>query len=309
MQNISIHKFNNIPKFGNQHKNKVGYTSTPTQQKPDSFEKKGLTKNQKLGIVATLIATGVLITNAIINKHNRTKAVKEIPAELKTIFEELRGEQGESFINKAYAKLKTYMKLDGIAPDTICQSNVDVVNIGMTGGFQPCTNKIGFSSNFFSIATREQQFELMAHELKHSEQMSKILRSGLIEEYADASAHSAVNSLINDPLNINFKTALDNAKANGKEKEFLEQCHNANKEVRLKDIYENHKNTLNMPKFERGSQEYKDAKRYVEAQKNYTGSGILGLATEEYLNNPLEVEAYAWGDKMAKYFRTFFGDK
>ena len=274
-------------------------SSKPTET--DSFNKQErLTKNQKLGIGVVIFTTVALMTNAIINKHRRMNAIKQIPKELKTIFEELKSEQGESFINKAYSKLKTYMKLDGIAPEKICNSMTDNGS-RIQGGFNPTLNIIEFSNEFFTKLPKFEQFALLAHELKHAEQTSKILRSGLIDEYAYAWAHSSIKRNINNPIDINFNMAYKDAVKNGKEEIFIKNVKEHIKNIMIK----NHSETLKMPKFKKGSPEYSDAQRYIDATKKY--SGIEDK--DEYLNNPIEKEAYAWGGKLGKYFRAFFGDK
>ena len=58
--------------------------NSETQQ--DSFEKSGLSKNQKRGLIAAGLATIVLIGSIIINKHNRAKRIQQIPEELRAIF-------------------------------------------------------------------------------------------------------------------------------------------------------------------------------------------------------------------------------
>ena len=45
----------------------------------------------------------------------------------------------------------------------------------------------------------------------------------------------------------------------------------------------------------------------IEATRNYVNLNVLGLGSKDYYNNPLEKEAYDFGDKMEKYFRDFFG--
>ena len=75
----------------------------------------------------------------------------------------------------------------------------------------------------------------------------------------------------------------------------------------MSNMKESHKNRLNLPKYKKDSQEYKDAEKYIEATRNYTNLDCFGVGSKDYYNNPLEKEAYDFGDKMEKYFRDFFG--
>lgn len=286
-------------------KGQIKPNNTALQQ--DTFEKSGLTKKQKRNLIAAGTAIIVLIGAAIINKQRRAKAIKQIPEELRTIFRELKGEKGESFINKSYEKLRRYMKLDGIAPDKIIRTGADANSFSVQGGFNPTLNTIGYSNGFFDNLGKAEQFSLLAHELKHAEQTSKIIRSGLMPEYAKAWGEQLVNSAQNDPLNFTFRMAHNNAKRNGKEAEFIEQCITNCTNETLTNMQKSHKNTLNLPKFPKGSAEYEDAKRYIDASREYKGLGFLGTTSEEYYNNPLEQEAYGFGNKMKKYFNNFFG--
>lgn len=284
-----------------------------TQQRPktndlqqDSFEKSGLSKNQKRGLIAAGLATIVLIGSIIINKHNRAKRIQQIPEELRAIFNDLKSEKGENFVNKAYAKLKTYMKLDGLAPDKIQHAGADKSCLALQGGYNPTLNTIGYTDGFFNKIDKATQFSLLAHELKHAEQTTKILRAGLLPEYARAWAEQSLHTTLSDPLNIDFKRAYNKAIKQGKGEEFIENSLQEATDAVGSLMTENHKRTLELPKYSKGSTEYTEAKKYVEATRNYTNFNELGLGTDDYRNNLLEQEAYDFGDKMGKYFKDFF---
>lgn len=279
--------------------------NSETQQ--DSFEKSGLSKNQKRGLIAAGLATIILIGSVIVNKHNRAKRIKQIPEELRAIFKDLKSEKGEDFINKAYQKLKKYMKLDGIAPEKIEHLSTDKNCFYSQDGYNPTLNTIGYTDDFFTNLDKASQFSLIAHELKHAEQTAKIIRAGLLPEYAKAWAEQSIKNVRNNPLEISFNLAYREAVKQGKGKEFLDNALKNNTEYIMSNMKESHKNRLNLPKYKKDSQEYKDAEKYIEATRNYTNLDCFGVGSKDYYNNPLEKEAYDFGDKMEKYFRDFFG--
>lgn len=296
----------NYLKFKNNNitNNNVKYYQTEPTATTNS-EKNKTFKNAKVAIGIGIIATAIA-TTAIIAIRNKSK-INKIPKELRTLFEELKHEKGENFINKSYSKLKTYMKLDDIAPKKIIYNN-NKSAFAVTGGFNPSLNTIEYSNNFKQLSQAE-QFELLAHELKHSEQISKIIRSGKMSEYAEAWATHSVEYAKNDPLNINFKLACNGNKKLGKEKEFIENCINNSKQEIIDSMKISHANTLELPKFHPSDKEYKDAEKYIEASRNYIGLDMLGIPSEEYKNNILEKEAYEYGEQMKKYFTIFFKNK
>lgn len=270
----------------------------------DSFGKKeGLSKKKKVGIAAAFIATTAIVIGLLVNKHIKAKELKKIPEEFRTIFKDLKNETGDNFVNKAYNKLKKYMKLEGIAPEKIGRSGPDK-GLGVQGGFNPTKNTIEYSDGFFTKVDRATQFEMLAHELKHAEQTSKIIRSGKIDDYAQAWAECNVEHAKNDPLNVSFSMAYNNAKNKGFEKEFIENTTQSTKNMILDEMKKSHENTLKMPQFKEGSPEYIDAEKYIEASRNYEGLGLFGLGGEKYKNNPLEKEAYGFGEQMKKFFKT-----
>ncbi len=274
----------------------------------DSFEKKeGMSTKKKVGIAAAFIATTAIVIGLLVNKHLKAKELKGIPKEFRTIFKDLKNETGDNFVNKAYNKLKKYMKLEGIAPEKIGRSGPDKGINSIQGGYNPTKNTIEYSDGFFTNIDRATQFEMLAHELKHAEQTSKIIRSGKIDEYARAWAECNVELAKNDPLNLNFSMAYKEAKKQGLEKEFIENSTQVTKDIILDEMKKSHENILKMPKFKEGSQEFMDAERYIEASRNYEGLGLSGLENEKYINNPLETEAYSFGSKMKEYFEKLMG--
>lgn len=303
VQNIQL--TNNVTIPQSTHKRETKPNDNGLQQ--DTFKKSGLNKNQKRGLIAAGLATIILIGSVIVNKHNRAKRIKQIPEELRAIFNDLKGEKGEDFINKAYQKLKKYMKLDGIAPDKIEHLGTDKNCFYSQDGYNPTLNTIGYTDDFFTNLDKASQFSLIAHELKHAEQTAKIIQAGLLPEYAKAWAEQSIKNVRNNPLEISFNLAYREAVKQGKGKEFLDNALKNSSESIMSNMKESHKNTLNLPKYKKDSQEYKEAEKYIEATRNYTNLDCFGVGSKDYYNNPLEKEAYDFGDKMEKYFKDFFG--
>ena len=298
-----------VPNFstGNQVKFKQNFNLSPADQLPeDRFEKRGMSKKKK-GIIAAGIATAAVVIGILVNKHIRAQQLKKVPEEFKTIFNELRNETGDNFVNKVYDKLKKYMKLEGIAPEKIGRSGPNQGINSIQGGFNPSLNTIQYTDGFFTKINRATQFEMLAHELKHAEQTSKIIRAGKLDEYAQAWAEYSVESARSNPLNASFGLAYMQAQINGKEKEFLEKVTQHAKNEIFTNMEKNHKGSLAMPKFEPGSPEYQDAEKYITATRNYEGLGFRAIAGENYRNNPLEKEAYGFGTQMKKFFNIVMG--
>ena len=305
---IQVGNNTQIPVYTNNNvKFKQNFNLSPAEhQSEDKFEKSGIS-NKKKGIIAAGIATAAVIIGVLVNKHIKAQQLKKVPEEFKTIFRELKNETGDNFVNKAYDKLKKYMKLEGIAPEKIGRAGADQGFYAVQGGFDPSLNTIKYTDGFFTKLHRASQFELLAHELKHAEQTSKIIRSGKLDEYAQVWAEHNVKKAIEDPLNVTFKTAYKNAQSKGQEKEFTEQVIQAYKENISDKLKKNHQGSLLMPQFKPGSQEYQDAERYLEATRNYEGLGFMAMPGENYLNNPLETEAYGFGAQMKKFFNIVMG--
>ena len=300
---IQVGNNTQIPVYTNNNvKFKQNFNLSPAEhQSEDKFEKSGIS-NKKKGIIAAGIATAAVIIGVLVNKHIKAQQLKKVPEEFKTIFRELKNETGDNFVNKAYDKLKKYMKLEGVAPEKIGRAGADQGINAVQGGFDPSLNTIKYTDGFFTKLDRASQFELLAHELKHAEQTSKIIRSGKLDEYAQAWAEFNVNNTKNNPLNIPFGMAYTQAKTNGTEKEFLEKVTQNTKNQILDNMKKSHQTSLAMPQFKPGSQEYQDAERYLDATRNYEGLGFMAMPGENYRNNPLEKEAYGFGAQMKKFF-------
>lgn len=238
-----------------------------------------------------------------------SKAIKvpeNIPEDLKPIFANLEGKTGQEFINTAYKNTVKYMKLKGVAPKNIAITSTDGLTV--TGGYDPIQNTIEFSEGFLSKLPHKEQLKLISHELTHCKQFSTMLRTeGIgIKAYARAIAENSVNSAINgSSTDIMFKMRYQKAVANGKEEEFIQKAIDNQVKSMIPQIEKNFADVLKMPKIPANSPEGKKAYEYLEAQRNYEGLNIIGLGGDAYKNNPLEVEAYGFGDKMADLFEQY----
>ncbi len=60
-----------------------------------------------------------------------------------------------------------------------------------------------------------------------------------------------------------------------------------------------------MSKIKADSPEGIKALKHLEAERNYKGLNLLGMGTENYRNNPLEVEAYSFGDGIEQLIKDY----
>lgn len=233
---------------------------------------------------------------------------KSVPEELKPIFANLEGKTGREFVDTGYENLVKYMKLEGSAPKSIALTMSDGL-LSVTGGFSPIKNTIEFSKGFLDKLSSKDQMKLLSHELTHFKQYSSMLRTeGIgVEAYARVIAENNVKQSLNSSsFAFMFKSQYNAALKNGKGEEFIQKAIDAQTKSYIPEIEKNFADVLKMPKISANSQEGKKAYEYLEAQRNYEGLDILGFGSEAYKNNPLEVEAYGFGDKMGEIFGKYF---
>lgn len=267
-------------------------------------------KKNKKGWLAAAAGLAVAIGAIIITKGRaakKAKAMQAIPDDLKVIFNDLKGKNGKEFIDAAYEKMVNYMGLKGIAPQKIGHSGGD--GLAITGGYNPIDNIIEYSDGFFNKLPKMQQLNCLSHELKHCQQFSTILKTeGItVEQYARVVAENAVNSAIKKSSldNLMFKIHYEKAVAAGKGEEFIEKAIQNQVKGLIPKIEKNFADVLKMPKIPANSPEAQKALEYLEAERNYEGLGIFGLGSDAYRNNPLELEAYAFGGGIEKMFKDY----
>ncbi len=287
------------------------------EQKPDEFflssKDKKKTENKKTA-AKVLIALGIITAAGIaIYKGRQIKALKEIPADLKPLFEDyLKGKNGKEFVDDAYSGIVKHMGLTDVAPKNVNLTNkADGMLNTVTGGFNPIENTIEYSKGFINKLSKKQQFNLLSHELKHCEQFNKILRTeGLgAEALASATAEQAVYQASGIFGNFSENVMKKYPKKEA-EKIIKDEIDKLTQECTAK-IKKNFSKTFELPKISATSKEGLKAKEYLDAQRKYIGLGFLGTASKEYMENILEKEAYAFGGKMGKWFgaSSSFSDK
>ena len=300
---INVHINKTITKTANDlPQSSLGWIKLFCKEKSDSLKEK-ITKCIKY------IQTEKTVKKQSSNKILKsTKIAKSIPDELKVIFMELNGKSGKEFVDLAYQKMISYMNLKGIAPKSIIIRGESGL-AKATGGYNPVTNTIEFSKGFVDNLTKEQQINLLSHELKHCEQFNNMLRTeGIgIKEYAKAIAENNVKNAINPSSfdNFMFRFKYNQALENGTGEEFLQKAIEKSTEKLIADIETNFAQTLKMPKIKADSPEGIKAFEQLEAQRNYEGLGFLGIGGEKYKNNPLEKEAYTFGDNIGQLYKAF----
>lgn len=249
-------------------------------------------------------------TNTTVKSSNITKNVgpsRNIPSEIKPLLANLEGKTGQEFVDNAYKNIVDYMNLRGIAPNNIKIEGCNGL-VTATGGYDPIANTINFSQGFLTNLSPRQQINLIAHELKHCEQAANMLRTeGIgVNGYARALAERNVNQALDDSsFEFMFKSSYERALKNGKGEEFMQKAIDNTTDKMIAEIETNFSEVLKLPKIKAGSVDGIRAKRHLEAQKNYEGLDILGFGSEKYRNNPLENEAYAFGDNIENLLKDY----
>lgn len=249
-------------------------------------------------------------TNTTVQAQSAKKAAtisKNIPNEVRPLIENLEGKTGQEFVDTAYENMVNHMKLNGIAPKKMSINSKDGV-MSVTGGYDYINNTIGYSQGFLEKLTPQQQMNLISHELKHCEQFSNILRTENIgvSEYARAIAENSLKrALDKSSFEFMLKNRYEKALQNGKGEEFIQQTIDIWTKKLIPQIETNFADVLKMPKIKAGSPEGIKASQHLEALKNYEGLDMFGFGSGNYRNNPLEVEAYAYGDNIEKLIKDF----
>ena len=259
------------------------------------------------GVAAVLLTgTAILLTKGKALRQKRL--LSEIPADLQARFANIKDLKGKEFVDKAYKEMVDYMGLSKVAPKGITVNSEDKA-FSITGGYNPMKNTIDFSKGFLTKLTKKQQINMLAHELKHCEQFTNMLRTeGItVEQYIGAGVDNIVKDAISGKSlnNIFLQIAYEAAKKEGKAEEFLAKIKDEALKSRVKTVKENFADVLAMPKIKADSTEGKAAYEHLKAYSNYEGIGILGCGGDAYKNNPLEVEAYSFGNKIEELFHKY----
>lgn len=232
---------------------------------------------------------------------------KNIPSEYKAIFADLEGKTGQEFVDTAYGNMVNHMKLNGIAPKRITINGNDGI-MSVNGGYDYINNTIKYSQGFLEKLTPQQQMNLISHELTHCEQFSNILRTENIgvNEYAKAIAKNSLKKALDkSSLDFILKNKYEKALKQGKGEEFIKKIVDSWTKQLVPEIETNFSEVLKLPKIKASSPEGIKAVKDFNAMKNYEGLDMLSFGSQNYRNNPLEVEAYNFGDNIEKLFKKF----
>lgn len=224
-----------------------------------------------------------------------------IPKGKRTMLSELVHKPKEQFKDAYYSKLLEKKGLSGRAP---LKAEVTNKSAGLTvetllggksveGGFNGFNNTISFTKEFSSVP-RSVQANLLTHELRHFEQSDQIIRTFGIERYIQALKANLAKQIAAKPQ---YKDASPE-KIQQAVEEFLKN-NNYTDDV----IKSSFAQSIAAPRINPNSVKGQRAKKYLEARENYQGltkDGILTKVTDEYLNNAMEVEAYALGKKAGR---------
>ena len=302
---ISPVNVNYHPSYQNiSYKSKTVQSSVETQ-KEDKKTSKGAKIGIAVGVGAALVAIGAVLVSRGKALQNK-KLLSQIPADLRTRFEKLKGLSGEEFTQKAYAEMVEHMGLKGIAPEKIVIMGADSLN-GVQGGYSCLKNTIEYTEGF-SKMSQKAQIGLLSHELHHCRQFSNMLRTeGItVEKYVDATAENLIKNMQNDISNVSFRMSYKRAQEAGKLDEFLAKVKKQAVDTFTEDVNKNYSHVLKMPKIKADSPEGKKAFEYLKAMREYEGlDSIFGFASEAYKNNLLEVEAYGFQHKIEDLFEKF----
>lgn len=224
-----------------------------------------------------------------------------IPKGKRNMLSELVHKPKEQFKDAYYSKLLEKKGLSGRAP---LKAEVTNKSAGLTvesilggksveGGFNGFNNTISFTKEFSSVP-RSVQANLLTHELRHFEQSDQIIRTFGIERYIQALKANLAKQIA---AKAQYKDASPE-KIQQAVEEFLKNNNYTDDVIRSSFAQ-----SIAAPRINPNSVKGQRAKKYLEARENYQGltkDGILTKVTDEYLNNAMEVEAYALGKKAGR---------
>jgi len=223
-----------------------------------------------------------------------------IPKASREQFSELLKLPKEKFGQTYYNHLLDSKGLSGRAPAQVTITNrsakltVDQLITGqknIMGGFSPLNNTIEYTKEF-ATASRAIQANLVAHELKHFEQADAVIRTFGIERYIQAQKNNLLHAL------------KEKYKGTKTEAELLKMVEETAQKDKIEEtIRKAFAESAKAPRISPASAEGQRAAKYLEGFEKYTGvknSGFFLEMSNSYLKNPLEVEAYATGNKVKR---------
>lgn len=219
--------------------------------------------------------------------------------DLDNLFKEIKNKNGREFADAAYSGLVKLMGLEGMAPEKITWEKNEGRDY-IVGDYRFYNNSIVFYTDSYDKLDKATQLGLLAHELTHCKQFVNMLRTEGLSVDKIAYAHAVADMramLINNPAVIEKHKK---AKAEGKEKEFIQKNTMLWAMKTAEEIKQAHAKTLQMPKHPLNSENGKKAQADWVAKYNYNGADM-----ESYSKNPNEVEAMTFENMIKGAFKAF----
>ncbi len=201
-----------------------------------------------------------------------------------TVFDKIKDKVGKDFAQAAYHELVKYYGLEKSAPSDITWEKNEGRPI--IGDYRFYDNSIVFYTDYFLKQSKAEQLATIAHELTHCKQLVNMLTTeGIsVEQVAYSYAVSDMRAmLVRNPKVI---AMYNQAKQNGKEKEFMQMMIQVGTKKTANELRQAHAQTLQLPKHPLNSPEGKEAQNALIAQFNYNGADM-----DSYNKCPLEKQA------------------
>ena len=219
--------------------------------------------------------------------------------DLDNLFKEIKNLNGRKFSDAAYSGLVKLMGLEGMAPEKITWEKSEGRDY-IVGDYRFYNNSVVFYTDNFNKLDKATQLGIIAHELTHCKQFVNMIRTEGMSVDKIAYAHAVADMramLINNPAVIEKHKK---AKAEGKEKEFIQKNTMLWAMKTAEEIKSAHAKTIQMPKHPLNSKNGKKAQADWVAKFNYNGADM-----ESYNKNPNEVEAYTFENMIKGAFVVF----
>ncbi len=227
-----------------------------------------------------------------------------IPYELRVSFSKLQKTNGKRFVKKAYKELVKFFGLEEIAP-----KKIKFKKLGYTqrATCDKLTGQIAISNKVAQLDTKDKQLGTIAHELKHFEQFSRVIRTENVgvEGYTDALADNGLLKRKYNFFDMRFWDGLVKARKEGTADEYMASVKQAIYAELLPIVKRGFSRVISQPQIPDNVHNRQAAEKYLRAIRNYLSTDDMGGTWEKYRNNLLEVEAYRAGHRMQNYYKTF----
>lgn len=272
-----------------------GNTEPPVAQAVNSGKK----NNKKMWLIAggvALAAAGIFLTKGKLWAKEKPVSFEKVQQNLAEIFgkKDLTKEQAEAMLQQYQEVYKikdknTFIEklFNQVKKDYGYEHSSKQLKILDKPVFKDGTKKLGSNSKenleVYSTQSKNELFETIAHEFRHMKQDEYMYRSNP-GNWGQIRRDSFIEYALSDPK-LKKIYNKDPAAFN----ELVSNKYNEELEIMRKDFG-------HLSKFDEGSDEYRQAEKYLEAKKSYINDRTKGYT--EYRNNLLEVEAWGVGAKM-----------